>query len=121
MPKTSKKQFKVYIDACQKWINIFGLKSYRIVFRHTPLGPDTAAQCTWAIDSGTAYLDFNANIDEDDDFSDCEIKRYALHEVLHLVFGRVHTLAGCRYTTDDEVNQEFHALIRLFENVLLGG
>ena len=117
--KTTARQFKVYREACQKWIDIFGLKTWRVVFRHIALPIEVAAQCTWYTDSGACYLDFNRETNAECDFSDKEIKRYAFHEVMHLVFGRVNTLAECRYTSQDEIDQEFHALIRLFENVIL--
>jgi len=118
--KTTSRQFKIYRETCQKWIDIFGLKNWRITFRHLPMPIDVAAQCTWYTESGSCYLDFNKETNSDCDFSESEIKRYAFHEVMHLVLGRINTLAECRYIQQEEIDQEVHAVIRLFENVILG-
>ena len=114
--KTTTKHFKLYRDTCSYWLNKFGLFDWDIDFYHTDDKDGCASSCVFNSQAGHAFLRLNK--DWGIDFTDKDIKRTALHEVLELLFARYQDSATNRYTTEEVIDTQRHVVIQRLINVL---
>ena len=99
--KTTAKDFKLFKQECQKWIEYFGLINWRISYFGEQLDVDYAV-CSWDIEGRCASITFSKYISEDVEFPN--IKKCAFHEVCELFLADLQSLANTRYTTSIEIN-----------------
>jgi hypothetical protein len=118
MVKTTDKQFQLFKRECTKWINTFGLKNWDFSFCHAKTDK-AAATCEMNYDQHAAIIRFCKFGEDDDDLCDQTIKRYAFHEIMHVFLGKLYYLAGSRFISEAEIDEEVHSLIRTLENVIL--
>lgn len=121
--KTTQKDFNLFKSECQKWIEVFGLKGWRVTFRHANLDNDNSARAWNTIQNlEDRVVSIGLCVDWDNDIegvTDKNIKHSAFHEVMELFLGRMVILAKYRHSTDSEINEENHNIIRTLENVIL--
>jgi hypothetical protein len=73
------------------------------------------ASCTVSVEERWAIFSFNSNSAKSELASD--IKRYARHEFGHFVTFKLCHLAGCRFLSEEEIDEEMEAIARVFERM----
>ena len=119
--KTTPEHFEIFKAECKKWIEIFGLKNWRIDYIHKKLSSDSRAQTTFNCVSSIATIFFNTKPDEEDEykFTVETVKKTAFHEVCEILLGRLSLMVGQRYALHElDVEEATHQIIRILENVL---
>ena len=113
--KTTKKDFIIFKKECEKWIEIFGLKGWRVEFFHKK-GKGARAQCHYH--TTDRVLDFYFNTEWNSEVTDKKIRTTAFHETCEGLLCRIRVLSEYRFTTQLEIDEEIHSIIRTLENVL---
>jgi len=116
MYKASKKELEVFKTEAKKWIRVFGLVDWEIVYGYDEAN-DCRASCTADKESMIAliYLSRDWNTYKP---KLSEIRKMAFHEVCELLLAKFRLGAEDRYTTEDELETERHAIIRVLENTI---
>ena len=112
MSKTTKKDFELFKRECEKWIEFFGLKEYRIEFFHEDIG-QTRGQTDDYDHLMVCDIKFPKELHSETDNG--KIKMAAFHEVCEVMLIRVRRMAD-EYYAFDRVNREIHTIIRKLEN-----
>ena len=114
--KTSKSDFEVFKKKCKKWIEFFGLKGWEIDFAHKDMGDSLACCSMGALENRSVTIILSTKWDIRPSVKELGIT--AFHEVCELLLMRLRVLCTYRYTTELEIKEEIHTLIRTLENVL---
>jgi len=117
--KTTKKQFKLFKKEAQKWIEFYGLKSWTVTFFHIELrNSSCAASCSWTPADKTVSIGLNicVDVDSDESITDELIRRWAFHEVNHLLLANLYSIATHRFIQTSDVDEEVHAILAILEN-----
>lgn len=118
MFKTTKKHFRMFKCECEKWIAIFGLKGWEVVYFHEDDTEDegrgwasykvTGRVCSMGLARTWKGI--------------CPTKHgvqfVAFHEVCELLLARLMTEAKYRFTSEEVVDEAAHEIIRVLEKVL---
>lgn len=115
--KTTKNHFKIFIGECRKWILAFGLVDWKTVFYHEDWSEsygESLAWCKWDQDGRVCSICLNSNW-QNEYFSEKILKTVAFHEVGHLLLGRLNNFAVERSATENDIDEEVHAIIRRLE------
>ena len=115
--KTNKKDFEVFKEECNKWVDYYGLKSWIIDYTHSNKYHNNLATCNTNITNRSCVINLTINW-ETDQVTDYWVRRWAFHEVCELFLANLRALAFYRHTTEDEIKEEVHAIIRTLENEL---
>jgi len=107
------KEFGEFEVHGKKYLNMFGLKSWDVVFKFVKLEDDTLAQCSWDAGNRCATLVLNTICPLDTDIEKC-----ALHEVLELLMSPLEDLAMSRNVLYADYDKEKHSVLRTFENII---
>lgn len=113
--KTSKAHFEIFKKECEKWIEIFGLKGWRIEFYHESDMKDARASTSYDVINRTATLYLNIEW-KGENITNCLVKVSAFHEVCEVLLCNIRALANYRFSTKDEISEELHRVIRILEN-----
>lgn len=118
--KTSDSDFALFKEECGRWIEYFGLKQWSVSFEH--MRKDSVlAQVSYNFESKGCLLrlslewpgeNFKLGIESE------HIKRAAFHEVVHILIAGLVNCAESRYTTQTEIDESEHVIIRTLENTL---
>lgn len=112
LPESS---FETFKKEFMLWVDIFGLRGWRINFVFEEL--DSAyAYCKTNIVGRAATISLGKTLSQYD-FDHFDLKRTAFHECGELLLSRIRALANYRNTTEDEISEEIHNLIRIMEYV----
>jgi len=112
--KTTRKEFLEFKKEFMKYVDLFGLKDYRLVFEHTEVD-GAYADILVNHDGRTAVIRLSDDCNEDW----LGPKSNARHEAIHLLIAEVGYWARCRYTTPDEISAAEEGLVRVLEKVIL--
>lgn len=115
--KTTSLHFELFKVECRKWVEVFGLKGWQIHFEHNGKKDNSRASCTYDVVDRSVSFILQRDWDRDD-VTNREVRFVALHEVLELLLSSLSNLAGFRYTTKLEIEEEVHVIIRTLENIL---
>jgi hypothetical protein len=112
--KTTKKDFELFEKECRKWIDFFGLLSFELAFDHR-INNENLAGVEWDIVNCWCdfYLCKNWGRTKP---TKSEIEKTAFHEVFHLLLAKLKSYIVSRSFNIDEVEAEFHKIIRIMEN-----
>lgn len=116
--KTTKADFNAYKKHCLFWIEKLGIKNYSIHFDHR-LEESMHARTYWNLGDGIALIVLSTEWDELRPKTDKELKRLALHEVMHILLAPLVNCAMDRYTTADAIETAEHSVIRQLENIIV--
>ncbi len=116
--KTSKKQFERFKEKCLELQKDLGLVNYQLCFHHQFLDNNRVGNVTY--NSTQLWADISLTtkhhslIDEDS---------IAVHEMLHLVLGRLDELAYERFIRPQEIEDENESIVRVLTRYIkeLGG
>jgi len=117
--KTTKKDFEVFKKECKKWIDIFELNNWEIMFIHSKRA-DNRAWINPSTDPRLVKIALGAewiNL-EPDTISVNDIKRVAFHEICELLLEPLGYLAECRFITETEIEPARHDIIGKLENTI---
>ncbi len=117
--KTTAKDFVLFRKEAKKWLEWWNLLDFDVCFQHVQDISGSLASCSSNILACTATL-FLAPDWKDNPVSNSRIKRSAFHEVSELRLARLCVLAESRFINRYEIEEETHALIRVFENRIFG-
>lgn len=114
--KTTDKDFETFKREFYLWQAHFGLMGWEVFFRHEDL--DGAFACiSCNLVGRIATVKYNTECDKRD-YSDDNIRRSAFHECCELFLARIVGLANYRHTTEDEITEEAHNIIRTLEKTV---
>ena len=113
--KTTKKHFELFKKEVLRLLDVFKISGWETHFKIDKKDKENLSglktdlvgrQAKFILNEEWRYNDLNNE----------EIKKTALHEVLHLVFVRLHILAITRFVSSDEVEEAGEEAV----NVLMG-
>ncbi len=111
-----KSDYEYFVSECKTWIKRLGLDNWEVTFSHEKLRDNHAADCNVDLSSHMATIRFNNNFKERP--TKKEIKRFAKHEVIHILLGRLSRLGESRYITENELYSAEEELIIKLEKLL---
>jgi len=116
--QTTERHFKMFETEAEKWLDVFGLKSWEVVYRHATL--DSLASCECNYESHSVILTLGRDwSDTDFPLNDEEVRKCAFHEVMEIFIMGVRDAASERFNVSLEtVDERVHAVIRTLENVV---
>lgn len=117
--KTTKLQFELFKNDCLAWQKKLGLTNWVIYFYHKKI-EDSYANTAWHMSSAAATINLSTVWDEGRLYSEKELDRLALHEVLHVLLAQLIAEAEDRFSNQTALNIAEHNIIRTLENVLVG-
>ena len=116
---TTKKQFNLFISECKKWIKIFELNGWDIVYFHEELEPAKhIAQCRVDLEGRTINISLNSISPDNFIYTNKDIKKYAKHECIHALLGRFSVNAQSRYVSRSELYETEEELICKLEKII---
>lgn len=110
-----RKAFSEFKDEVLRQIERLGLKDWDIEIQHVPFGAGDecdAANTQFTEEGRVAVISLNK------DWTPKDPRRVAKHEVGHVLLGRVHIIAGKRWTSEKELDDEIESLCTRLEKVL---
>jgi len=113
--REGKKAFAEFKDECLRQVERLGLKDWDITIEHKELvddDKDDAALTQFTEEGRVAIITLNKN------FTPQDPRRIAKHEVGHVLLGRIHIIAGKRWTSEKEMDDEIESLCTRLEKVL---
>ncbi len=115
--KTTKAHFKIFKAECKKWVEYFGFLDWSVNFHHktTQSGKNTYATVGWNTSGRRCDIYFT---EEWDEVTEYQIKKTAFHEVCHMLHMPLSNCATARYTTQAEISQAEHTIVRRLENTI---
>jgi len=116
--KTTKKNFDLFRKECEYWMDEFGLKGWELKCYHTKTKPRNLARTSF--NTVQRWVCTTLNVDWGKyPTTDYDIKRTAFHEVVEgALLANIRALAEERYTTQDQIDEEIHNLVRVLENTV---
>jgi len=113
---TKDEQLKLFTDTCQYWVNRFGLKGWEISYMSRPMD-ENVAEFVGHIPSRQVTIVLNNCLD-DDEATEKEIKKCALHEVCELLLARIVEYMKSEHTPDNVVEEATHEVIHTIVNFI---
>ena len=115
--KISKAYFNRFKKAFLEWQRKFGLTQYDVVFFHEPLEKKIAKIEINELGKN-ASVSLTTELNGRDVEADDGPESHAKHEALHLLLYRLVWLGGARYIENDDLREEWEALVRRLEKML---
>ncbi len=106
---TTKKDFEIFKEECEKWLDYFGLKDWNCYYYHEKLDKDDA-QTIGSINDKQAVIKLNTEWSEKDD--GYELKKTAFHEVIEVLLIKLRCMAEGTYPANEyTIDEECHSII----------
>lgn len=116
MAKTTKANFALFVSECEKWIEIFGLKSWEIKFRHETSRKGSLASCDADLANKVVWMYLSKKWDVK--ITDKRLKQSGFHEACEILMSPLDINAKARFVAEHEITEARHGIIRTLENVL---
>ena len=121
---TTGEHYKVFIAECNKWINKFHLRSWRISFENkdNPEVPDSFAWCMYNLKGRISTLGLSISWGHVEP-TIIDLKKSAFHEVCELLLARLEAeaLVDTCPTQKSDIEEHKHAIIRRLEYAVWEG
>ena len=114
---TNAKDFNYFKECCESYIELFGLKGWKVEYLHSELDLEVYAQCYFAAEPRNATISLNTIWEPG--ISDEQLKKIALHEALHVFFGSYTSCAIDRFISEKEIFEKEHEMIQTLINVIM--
>lgn len=114
MAKKKQTYFDQFKAECEKWIDKFQVSDWNIAIINVPLDIENYADTVLDLESKSATIRFNSDNDEAHDL----LKYYAKHEAVHILTGRLSSLAAERYCTATEMKEADEALVNVLCKII---
>ncbi len=119
MPKVTQKQFQFFKDCCQKYINRFNLNNWDVYYKLEKL-EGNRSEIGFKLGGyvATIFLDagWSSKISP---LNNIELRKCALHEIIHLLLARLSTNANERFVQEADVKEAEEEIVRRLVYVLL--
>lgn len=115
--KISDLYFKRFCASFKEWQAKFGLMQYDVFFHHKPLA-DNYAEVTIKELAKVVSVSLMTELEGKSIEVDPGPESHAKHEVLHLLLHRLVWLGQSRYLENNDLDEEWEALVRRLEKVL---
>jgi len=115
---TTAAHFELFKKECRKWIDFFELNDWEIYFQHTK-SDGKFSGIEWNSDDliATIILSKDWTPGKNNIVTAAALKDSALHEVVHLLFGRIEGLALDRFLTKKELEKESEAMVHKLKKI----
>ena len=121
--KTTKRHFKIFSREIEQWAQKLGMHEWRITVFHKKNARVENARASFVayVQDRIATIYLEPDWGEGDyRLSDCIIRKSAMHEILHLLFARLTYLSVSRAATQEQIDEEEHALVHRLEALFFG-
>lgn len=118
--KTTEKDFDIFKEEAQVWIDTFGLSGFSIDFMHKTYSAfkDAVACVVWDQVGRIATMYLSTDW-EPIEVSETEVRRAAFHETMHILLANLTCLAESRYVGNvSQMDEAIHEIIMRLDNVL---
>lgn len=119
--KTTKQQFLIFKNECERLIERFGLSGWRVEFYWSSESDDSRASIGTNLSGRATSLYFPRNWEDSTPPSKKIIIESARHEICHLISARLSSLARQRFTSEDEVYESNEELARIMDFAIRKG
>ena len=116
MTKTTKKDFDIFRNECEKWISFFGLTEWETLIQHKELTNGAWATCSSGYAEKQAELTLNTEWQDERPLNEEMLKTFAFHEVCHLLFSDLVSIGMARYVEESEFENKEHEVISRLTN-----
>lgn len=121
MARTNKRHYALFKREVKYWLNRFGLSEWRVTTFHQSgdVKDARASYVAYAEDRVCSIFlepDWGDNIVTDE-----LIKRSAFHEVVHVLFCRLTSLANTRCVPVGMIDEEEHVVVHRLQQLFYGG
>jgi hypothetical protein len=119
--RTTKKQFEYFKKKVYDFTEAFGLKDWDIYVQHSPCDEGgSIAECSWDSNNRCATIGFNTDYDNKIyDLTEYYLKRYALHEIIHVLLAEIHDLMRVNLVHEEKIKKEVHKVSAIIENAIV--
>ncbi len=117
MFKTTKKHFRMFKRECERWIAIFGLKGWEVVYFHEDDEEEGRGWASYKVTGRVCSMGL-ARTWKGVRPTKHGVRFVAFHEVCELLLARLMTEAKYRFTSEEVVDETAHEVIRVLEKVL---
>lgn len=114
--ETTKEDFELFQAECRRWIDIYGLTSWHVYFRHEEC-EGRYGSCVTSLNGRVATITMATQWPKRDYTRD-DICETAFHEATELLMGPINAVANYRYIMEGDVDRECHAVIQILGQVL---
>ena len=118
MSRTSESNYNYFKKECIEFIYDLGLTEWDVYFQHGGVN-DVYAQTAWENGSKVATITLCDDWDDLRPRTNAEIKRVALHEVLHIAMADIVSHAEARYISEEGLQAAEHTFIRRMEKLII--
>ena len=118
---TTEEDFQFFKSEALRFMELFGIKDWEVFFTHENEYPDDRAWVLFKANAHIARISLNKDWSRQDLIDQIKpelLSRAAFHEVCHLFFSRIETLAESRYLQAEDIYSEIHRLIVSLEEIL---
>jgi hypothetical protein len=115
--KTTAGEFEIFKKTFLKYVDLFGLKNYRITFQHIKLD-ENYAEIQRDCDSFSAIVRFTNYLEDCNKLEYGSPEIHAKHEAIHLLLTFLVWKAQSKYITPTEIDQAEESLVRVLEKVI---
>jgi hypothetical protein len=114
--QTTKEHFELFKSSCEKLIDVLGLRELDIYFKHETIDVDSMANYSYQYQASKCvlYLAESWNIEPTTQL----VKEQAVHEVGHLLLGRMAAQARDRSFVEEEFTSAEHQVINRLIKIL---
>jgi len=112
----SDSDFNRFKEQFNYWIGVFGLRHYRVTFRHRKI-EDSYADIDVNEMGKIATVHLTKSVERPHE-DGLDIDAHALHEVVHLATHRLFWLGQCRHVLAEDIQEECEALTRRIGNAI---
>jgi hypothetical protein len=114
--KTTKKQFAAFKRSFLHWQKELGMVDYKIDFQHGGVQSERAAEIGINHEGRCAVVAMCDSLTKDDLGFDPVL--HGKHEAIHLMLGRLASLAHSRYVLSREIYDAEEGIVRVLEKLL---
>lgn len=117
--KTTRAQFNLFINECNKWIAYFGLSEWELSYMLGGVDKGNIAECYTTYTGKTVALKLVKETEPGVDmFNDEEIKSSAFHEVCELLLAPFNMNAKFRFVNEVDIDEARHSAIQRLSNTI---
>lgn len=116
--KATQKHLDLFKQEILKWLDAFKISGWEFYFEFDEKDLENTAGSKWNLEGRTLTFELSRN-QKKRNLTNEAIKISALHEVLHVIFARLMSLAGRRYTTETEIRESAEEIVHTLLNYIL--
>jgi len=116
--KTTKAHYLAFMKYAKEWRVKLGLTNWAVYYAHGKT-EGSYAETGWKTSAAVAAITLSTDWDDFNEPTLPELRRLALHEMLHVLMAQLISEAQDRYATQLAIETAEHSIIRQLEEVIL--